>query len=165
MKRLLVQILCVAEVLLCAADSPPLSEDTLKSEAFIKHWDVSDRYCLQPCWITVCFIGVCRAVCSGGAACWWGNKASITRGEAGEGNDGEKRGEAQTSYGRPETQQWQEKGINPVSVMAIRCTASANLYAVIIPDVRSPQSKHHKVKLCLNLYGLNTITFLRTWQL
>ncbi|XP_038585902.1 clusterin-like protein 1 [Micropterus salmoides] len=30
MKRLLVQILCVAEVLLCAADSPPLSEDTLK---------------------------------------------------------------------------------------------------------------------------------------
>ncbi|XP_029313904.1 clusterin-like protein 1 [Cottoperca gobio] len=30
MRRLLVQILCVADVLLCAADSPPLSEDTLK---------------------------------------------------------------------------------------------------------------------------------------
>nr|CBN82071.1 Clusterin-like protein 1 [Dicentrarchus labrax] len=30
MKRLLVQILCITEVLLCAADSPPLSEDTLE---------------------------------------------------------------------------------------------------------------------------------------
>ncbi|XP_044033050.1 clusterin-like protein 1 isoform X2 [Siniperca chuatsi] len=30
MKRLLVQLLCITEVLLCAADSPPLSEDTLK---------------------------------------------------------------------------------------------------------------------------------------
>ncbi|XP_068565611.1 clusterin-like protein 1 [Cebidichthys violaceus] len=30
MRRLLVQILCITEVLLCAADSPPLSEDTLK---------------------------------------------------------------------------------------------------------------------------------------
>lgn len=35
MRRLLVQILCITEVLLCAADSPPLSEDRLKSEAFI----------------------------------------------------------------------------------------------------------------------------------
>eukprot|EP00064_Thunnus_orientalis_P006549 superscaffoldBa00000686_g6567 len=30
MRRLLVQILCITEVLLCAAASPPLSEDTLK---------------------------------------------------------------------------------------------------------------------------------------
>lgn len=29
MRRLLVQILCITEVLLCAADSPPLNEDTL----------------------------------------------------------------------------------------------------------------------------------------
>lgn len=42
MKRLLVQILCITNVLLCAADSPPLSEDMLKSEAFMnrKHFDV-----------------------------------------------------------------------------------------------------------------------------
>ncbi|XP_065805022.1 clusterin-like protein 1 [Labrus bergylta] len=30
MRRLLVQILCVSQVLLCAADSPPLNEDTLR---------------------------------------------------------------------------------------------------------------------------------------
>ncbi|XP_068438203.1 clusterin-like protein 1 [Clinocottus analis] len=30
MRRLLVQILCITRVLLCAADSPPLSEDTLR---------------------------------------------------------------------------------------------------------------------------------------
>lgn len=40
MRRLIIQILCITEVLLCAADSPQLSEDTLKSEAFIgiKHF-------------------------------------------------------------------------------------------------------------------------------
>lgn len=36
MRRLLVQILYITEVILCASDSPPLSEeDTLKGNAFI----------------------------------------------------------------------------------------------------------------------------------
>lgn len=34
MWRFLAQILFIAEVMLCAADSPPISEETLKSKAF-----------------------------------------------------------------------------------------------------------------------------------
>lgn len=45
MRKLLVQIFCITEVLLCAADSPPLSEeDTLKGKAFIYRKQLDVRF-------------------------------------------------------------------------------------------------------------------------
>lgn len=61
MRRLLIQILCITEVLLCAEASSPLSEDTLKSKSknntkITNYPTISVKRTLQ------CVSHVCRAV-------------------------------------------------------------------------------------------------------
>lgn len=71
MWRFLAQILFIAEVMLCAADSPPISEETLKSKAFADGKEKQKKRIsvITVAELIVCSTGVCRAFRSWRAVC------------------------------------------------------------------------------------------------